>query len=173
MSDETKGATGGSEQPGGMDRESGRRRAETKLYGTLQKPSTKNPDALPVTGWDVDAFAGEKHCLVMTYKKSGEAVATPVWFVGRDDRLRFLTGSVSGKVKRLRRDQRVRVAPCSLLGRPRGPAMEGVARILDDDQAALTESALKAKYGIGRRLYYRFLGPDEHVYVEVGAPDAD
>jgi hypothetical protein len=49
----------------------------------------------------------------------------------------------------------VRVAPCTVRGRPLGPPADGAARALEQGSAEedAAESALTANYGLGRRLY--------------------
>jgi uncharacterized protein len=62
------------------------------------------------------ALADHRFVSLTTFRRSGEPVSTPVW-VGRDgDRLVVLTPAGSGKVKRLRHDPRVELAPCGRFG---------------------------------------------------------
>jgi uncharacterized protein len=106
-----------------------------------------------------EALRGHKYCLLVTFRRSGEPVPTPVWFgLDREGRLYVRTESDAGKVKRIRADGRARVCPASVRGRPEGPLAEGTARILAPEERARAESALKANYGLGRRLYERLLG---------------
>jgi PPOX class probable F420-dependent enzyme len=51
----------------------------------------------------------------------------------------------SGKVKRIRHDPHVSVAPCNFHGKPRGPAVEAEARVVAD--TAEVEALLTRKYG--------------------------
>jgi PPOX class probable F420-dependent enzyme len=108
------------------------------------------------------------YCLVITYKRSGEAVPTPLWY-GVDDqgRLYFRTYAPSAKVKRIRRDARVRVAPCTMRGKPLGPAAEGAARILVGEEEQHAEQTIHDHYGLFRRVYERTTGNVDAVYVEV------
>src|SRR3954454_13402951 len=63
------------------------------------------------------ALGDERFVSLTTFRRSGERVSTPVW-VGRDgDALVVLTPARSGKVKRLRHDSRIEVAPCTRFGR--------------------------------------------------------
>jgi uncharacterized protein len=57
-------------------------------------------------------------------------VSTPVWVVGEDDRLLVYTGAATWKVKRIRRDPHVRVAPCTATGKVRGEAVDGEATVI-------------------------------------------
>ena len=129
-------------------------------------------DAATIAAGDAAAkgFAHLKgpYCLVATYKRSGEAVPTPVWY-GVDDegRLYFRTYAHSAKVKRIRNNPRVRVAPCTVRGKPKGSAAEGTARVLDPAEEEHAESTIQSNYGLFRRLYERGVAGFEAVYVEV------
>lgn len=98
---------------------------------------------------------GHKYCLLVTYKHSGDGVPTPVWFgLGDDGNVYVRTETDVAKVRRIRNDPRVRVAPCTLRGKPLGPPAEGQARVLhesSDNERA--EAALQANYGFGRKVY--------------------
>jgi PPOX class probable F420-dependent enzyme len=116
------------------------------------------------------ALRGHKYCLLVTYRRSGEPVPTPVWFGLEGERALFVrTESDAGKVKRIRRDPRVLVAPASARGKPTGPLAEGSARVLEGEEEDRAESALRANYGLGRKLYEGMSGPlgVETVYLEV------
>src|SRR5262249_60814594 len=70
------------------------------------------------------------------------------WFGLAGVGLWVVTGGDSGKVKRLRRDSRVRVAPCDVRGIVHGPWREGTARIAQDPrEIADAHAMLRAKYG--------------------------
>jgi PPOX class probable F420-dependent enzyme len=105
-----------------------------------------------------DSLEKQSYCLLTTFRRSGEGVGTPVWFAPDDGALYVKTGVQSGKVKRLRRRTDVEVAPCTLRGRPRGPAIEGTARVVTDPQEeARAERALSSKYRLTRPLLLAFL----------------
>ena len=111
---------------------------------------------------------GHKYALLTTFRRSGEAVPTPVWFgLGDDGRVYVRSETEVGKVKRIRRDARVLLAPCTVRGRPRGPAAEGRARVLPAEESDRAERALQANYGLGRRLYERAGVADDLVYLEI------
>jgi uncharacterized protein len=109
-------------------------------------------DAEPTTGFV--SLAGHKNALLITYRKDGQGVPSPVWF-GRDeqDRVYFDTEEASGKVKRIRNNPQVRLAPCDLRGKPLGPSAVGIARVLDPVESEHAERTIAANYGIARRLY--------------------
>lgn len=83
-----------------------------------------------------------------SFRRSGAAVETPVWFARSGDRLVVFTAADSGKVKRLRNNERIRVAPCNARGRVKGDWIEGRARIVDDPvRIESAYAALRRKYG--------------------------
>jgi uncharacterized protein len=111
---------------------------------------------------------GHSFCLVVTYKRSGEGVPTPVWFgVDAEGRLYFRTDAGAAKVKRIGNQPRVRVAPCTARGKPLGAVAEGAARVLGEDEEAHAERAIQSNYGLFRRAYKSTGGSVDKVYVEV------
>ena len=78
-----------------------------------------------------------------TFRKSGKAVPTPVRCGVDGGKLYVSTGTKSGKVKRIRNNPRVQIAPCTIRGKVVGPTVEAMARILTVDEKVLAESALK------------------------------
>ena len=88
-----------------------------------------------------------------TFRRSGAEVQTPVWFAAADGKLYVFTAGDSGKVKRLRRLSRVRIAPSDPRGRVRGAWRDAAARIISDTRAIeRARGALRAKYGWQMRL---------------------
>ncbi len=66
-----------------------------------------------------------------TFRKTGAAVATPLWFAEHQGVLYTQTFPTAGKLKRIRHTPRVTVAPCTVNGKPLGTEIEGNARILN------------------------------------------
>ncbi len=96
---------------------------------------------------------GESYLNLATFRRSGAAVETPVWFAERNGRLYAFSAGDAGKVKRLRNDPRIRVAPCTVRGRVTGAWIEGRARIVADPALeSAAYSALRQKYGWQMRL---------------------
>ncbi len=90
----------------------------------------------------------EPYISLETIRRNGIGVKTPVWFAARNGRLYVFTEASSWKVKRLRNNPRIRVAPCSVRGRVRGDWIKGTGRRVDE--AAIVEGAYEAllrKYG--------------------------
>ena len=90
----------------------------------------------------------ESYISLATFRRSGVAVETPVWFAILDGKLYVVTDGTSAKVKRLRATKRVRVAPCNVRGGVTGEWVDGKGRIVREK--ALIErahAALQQKYG--------------------------
>src|SRR5438876_252647 len=97
----------------------------------------------------------ENYVNLTTFRKSGVAVPTPMWFAESNGIIYIYTGATAGKVKRIRNSGRVTLAPCTATGKVTGAVVEGKARIISDQQEiARAEAALAKKYGIQRRLLY-------------------
>jgi PPOX class probable F420-dependent enzyme len=80
-------------------------------------------------------------------------VPTPVWAAEADGLLYVRSERTAGKIKRLRRDARVLVAPCTVRGKPLGSPFEATARMLPSQEESVAERALARRYGLGRALF--------------------
>jgi len=88
-----------------------------------------------------------------TFRKSGVGVKTPVWFVQVEDVYYVTTFPESGKVKRIRRDGRVNIAPCSANGVLKGvwvPAHALIVDIVHERQEV--GRMMEKKYGLLKKL---------------------
>ncbi len=103
----------------------------------------------------VQEIAGCKRALLVTYRRDGTPVPTPVWAAVADGLLYVRSERSSGKLKRLRRDPRLLVAPCTVRGDPLGAPLEASARVLDQAEEHVAERALDRRYGLGRELFER------------------
>lgn len=111
---------------------------------------------------------GHRYCLLTSYRISGEPVPTPLWFGIGNGKLYAQTGASDGKVKRVRRNSEVRIAPCTARGRPLGPPFVGTARLVSRAEEADADRCIQANYGVGRRLYERLLAQRvAGVYLEI------
>jgi uncharacterized protein len=93
-------------------------------------------------------FADQKYLNLETFRKNGESLKTPVWFVQDGEKLYVRTVNTSGKVKRVRNNSQVNVMPCGEAGEPLGtwvPAQAG--EMTDAATAELVRKLLVAKYG--------------------------
>src|SRR5918911_433100 len=77
-------------------------------------------------------FVGQKYLNLESFKRDGTPVQTPVWFAEEEGVLYVYTLVNAGKVKRIRRHPRIRLAPCTMRGTVTGPWVEadGVATVV-------------------------------------------
>lgn len=89
-----------------------------------------------------------------TVRKNGTVVPTPVWFVEDGGRLFVWTGRDSGKIKRIRNNPTVRVAPCDQRGGLKGEWVGGTARLIEDAAGVERVAALlRKRFGLMMRLF--------------------
>jgi PPOX class probable F420-dependent enzyme len=98
----------------------------------------------------------ERFVALTTFKRNGEGVATPMW-IGRDGADLFVwTPADSWKVKRVRNDPRVLLAPSNRFGKVRDegvPPIEGTAQVVADPSTlGRLQGELRRKYGFGYRI---------------------
>jgi uncharacterized protein len=89
-----------------------------------------------------------KYLSVTSYRRDGTGVPTPVWFVQEDGRLLIETDANSYKVRRIRRNPSVTVAPCTATGRLRGAPVAAHAQLLADAEVARVERLMTRKYRV-------------------------
>ena len=96
---------------------------------------------------NLNEIESEKYISLETYRKNNQPVKTPVWFVIKNDVIYVVTRSKTGKVKRLRNNQQVKIAACTIRGKVTGKWISGTAKILTEKE---THDAVKwrdEKYG--------------------------
>ncbi len=96
-------------------------------------------------------FANQKYLNLESFRKNGQGVRTPLWFVEDDGTLYFYTVAHSYKVKRILNNPRVRVAPCDARGKVKGEWVDATARRLDQAEARHADELLNRKYGLFKR----------------------
>ena len=83
-----------------------------------------------------------------TRKRSGEWVATPVWFAPDGGNYYVFSAGEAGKVKRLRNFSESRIAACTMSGTVTGKWQDTRAFVLDDPKdQSIALAALRRKYG--------------------------
>ncbi len=88
----------------------------------------------------------EKYISLETFKKNGQGVKTPVWFVLHNGALYIYTEADSWKVKRIRNNSRVRVAKCDIRGNVKGEFMDATATLIEGDERMTADKLLDKKY---------------------------
>lgn len=113
---------------------------------------------------DLDAHFRGRYLSVTSFKRDGTGVSTPVWFVSDGDRLFAFTDLNSAKVRRIRRNPAVLVAPCRPTGKLRAAPVPANAEVLTDaadlervralliERYKISYRAVMFFYRLGRRL---------------------
>ena len=96
----------------------------------------------------LEQFQNKEYIRLETFKKSGQAVSTPVWFVVEDGILYVRSYANSGKVKRMRNNSQVRVTPSDALGKSHGVTITGTALRVNADAEIKISQLLYRKYGL-------------------------
>ena len=107
---------------------------------------------------------GQHYLSLATFRKTGVPVYTPIWFAEEDGKLYFMTNSKLGKVKRIRNNPQVKIAPCTMRGKITGPEFPATARLLSAQDAPRVRRAINAKYWLAR---LPFIWRNTDAYVEV------
>jgi uncharacterized protein len=140
------------------------------LYDRGRHRTAFTAAAEPGTASDLSGLRGHEYAVLVTFRRDGTAVPTPVWFALLDDR-RFVTATEkrTAKMRRIRHNPRVRVFPSDPRGKPLGAGVEGTAHILESaGEREAAEAALDRHYGRKRRIYERVMTyPSDMVYLEV------
>ena len=101
----------------------------------------------------IKKFDAEEYMSFSTLKKSGDFVATAVWFAPLDGAYYVFSAGGAGKVKRLRNFAEARIAPCTVTGKVTGEAFEADAYLLESaEDEATALRALNQKYGFKMKL---------------------
>ncbi len=103
-------------------------------------------------------FANQKYLSLESLKRDGTPVQTPVWFAEEVDILYIYTLAKAGKVKRIRRNARVRIAPCTMRGKVTGRWVKAEAHIVDAETDEHGHMLLLQKYGWMKRFGNLFSG---------------
>jgi PPOX class probable F420-dependent enzyme len=116
-------------------------------------------------------LAGEKYINLETYRKNGQGVRTPVWFVeminGEGSVLYVRTSDDTGKYKRVRNNPSVQIAPCDMRGGVKGNWVKGEARIADEEEKTKAFKMLEKKYGIIYKMTRMFLSGKNYVVIAI------
>lgn len=83
---------------------------------------------------------------ILTYKKNGEPVSTPVWFIIKDNKIFIRTSNKSGKFKRIKNNNSVKFALCNIRGKIKGEWHNGLAKLEPNNKWVFAK--INKKYGI-------------------------
>ncbi len=94
---------------------------------------------------------------LVTFRKNGNPVVTPVWFALANGKAYVMTSMGAGKTKRIRNNPQVQIGPADSRGKALGPTVEGRARVLHADEVEKAKHALDDKYGLVKAVFDFFL----------------
>ena len=103
-----------------------------------------------------------KYVSLITFRKSGEPVRSPVWFVQFGENLNsygVITETNVGKVKRIRANSRIEVQACDVKGKVEANAerFSGTARLVVGDEAVAVRKAIAKRYSLTYKLFIVYL----------------
>lgn len=103
---------------------------------------------------ELKQFKNQAYLNMETYRKNGEGVKTPVWFVLHEGTIYVRTGSDSWKVKRLRNDPRVSIVPSDGRGKPLDDWIMARGDLIEDTaKAEEVNDLFNRKYGMQKRFF--------------------
>lgn len=102
----------------------------------------------------LEPLIGQQYLNLETFRRSGVGMKTPVWFVQDGEILFVRTITNSGKVKRIRNNEQVNIAPCKMDGALLGEWIPASAReVKDDDTNRKVDRLLDKKYGLMKKIF--------------------
>lgn len=120
---------------------------------TIERTTPRTP------ALDLGALFPGRYLSVTSFKRDGTGVATPVWAVSEGNRLFAFTDLHSAKVRRVRHDPHVLVAPCLPNGTVRGEPLAAHAEVLTaETDLERVQRLMLHRYRISYRfvmLFYR------------------
>ena len=98
---------------------------------------------------NLNQFNKQQYLNLETFRKNGQGVRTPVWFVQDGEKIMIWTEHSSGKAKRIRNTGSVNIAPCKGDGTLVGQWVPAAAQADDSDQAIThIKGLMQRKYGL-------------------------
>jgi len=136
---------------------------------TISSNDSQTQHSDPLTSLYAHPFA-----LLSTFRKSGEAVPTTVWFAPDDSgHLYITTQKSSGKIKRIRNNEQITLVPSDVRGAilDGQPPVNGRAREVSAEEHAHAEEALKRKYGAEYETFMARMGSNSstRTFIEIVA----
>jgi PPOX class probable F420-dependent enzyme len=125
------------------------------------------------TGQDFTGFDKTRQIVLVTFKRPGEAMPSPINHGVADGKIYVRTDASTGKIKRIRNNPKVLVAPSGLRGKPKGPAVAGLARILPQSEHLHAKKVIAANWSMPMTVLERSLdrGPEAFgvpmAYIEI------
>lgn len=102
---------------------------------------------MPPSGSPFDSIRDEQFVVLTSYRRSGDAMPTTIWFAERAGAIYATTSSLAGKVKRIKNNPVVTLTPSDRVGNTHGQPIAARARLMAPEESAIAIAALHAKYG--------------------------
>jgi PPOX class probable F420-dependent enzyme len=100
------------------------------------------------------SFAHHKYLNIETFRKNGMGVRTPVWFVQDGDTLFIRIVAASGKVKRIRNNTQMNIAPCKMDGELLGDWVPAISLEVNGSETdRKVDQSLEEKYGLMKTIF--------------------
>ncbi|CAB4956859.1 unannotated protein [freshwater metagenome] len=115
-----------------------------------------------------------KYVSFVSFRKSGQAVATPVWIAPFEDGYGFTIESTSGKAKRLAHTSRATIQACSIKGviTPGATVYNCEASLVMHKRAEEVRDAIARKYGLTYKVFSISLWFKDRFGKSKGLPEA-
>jgi len=107
-----------------------------------------------------------KYLLLESQRTDGTWAGTPMWFAAVNNTIFLRTQADSPTLRRMSRRPIVKVAPCTMRGKPLADYIECAAQIVPREREAQAQAALRRGYGLLRQAFNGFVRND-HVYLEL------
>lgn len=114
--------------------------------------STKAQQASVTPIASLAPFVQQRAVLLTTYRRDGTPVGTAVHIAVEGDHAYVRTWETSGKIKRIRRNPEVEIAPATMSGKPTGPAIRARARLLNGPETAHVDRLIERKHPIVQKM---------------------
>jgi uncharacterized protein len=120
------------------------------VSGPEKEPVRQTSDASNAAG----ALHDAKYLNLESYRQSGASVRTPVWFAAGPEepansglrKLYVYTTADSGKAKRIRRCEAIKIAACNIRGTVTGSWTAALAKVVTGEESELGMQLLDRKY---------------------------
>lgn len=116
-------------------------------------------------------FEGQKYLNMETYRKSGQPIRTPVWFVENDGALYVRTPDSTGKFKRIKNNPAVMIAPCDIRGNLKGEWARAEASLASAGESDEAYRLFQKKYGVIYSITRLLLGRKKYVILKIRGID--
>jgi PPOX class probable F420-dependent enzyme len=140
-----------------------------RFYDSVRHRRAAEAAGTPGRTGPFDDLGKSGYLLLVTFKRDGTPVPTPVLFTYEGGKAYVRGESRKAKMRRIRNNPRVRIARCNARGRPKGPVYEARARILPPEEEQRAHELLWSGYSIPMRGYEGVADrlPVELSYIEI------